>query len=103
MLQPVPLQILLSARGRSCRARRISLGLDIGRSDHPFPLRGLLGNVVTKLGRSHWYRIAAKVGEALDHRRIGEARIDLLVELYDDFGGNPIRRTNAKPRARFIA
>ena len=52
---------------------RILLRLDIGRSDHPCPLRGLIGNVFTELGRSHWHRIAAKVGEALDHLRIGEA------------------------------
>jgi hypothetical protein len=41
-------------------------------------------------------------GEVLDHLRIGEARTGFLVELYDDFGGNPFRSTDAEPRARFI-
>jgi hypothetical protein len=80
---------------------RILLGLDIGRSDDLCPLRGLVGNELAELVRGHWYRIAAKVGEMLDHLRISEARIGFLVELYDDFGGDTFRRTDAEPRARF--
>ena len=49
-------------RVRDEMINRILFGLDIGRSDYFCPLRGLVGNEFTELGRSHWHRIAANVG-----------------------------------------
>ena len=41
----------------------------------------------------------AEVGEPRPHLGVGEARIDLLVELVDNLNGSVLRRPDAKPHA----
>src|ERR1700731_2228487 len=50
------------------------------------PFRGFVGAELAKLGGRHGHRNAANVGEPRPDLRIGETRIDLLVELVDHVG-----------------
>ena len=50
------------------------------------PFRGFVGDELAKLGGRHGHRNAANVGEPRPDLRIGETRIDLLVELVDHVG-----------------
>jgi len=50
------------------------------------PFRGFVGDELAELGGRHGHRNAANVGEPRPDLRIGETRIDLLVELVDHVG-----------------
>jgi tripartite-type tricarboxylate transporter receptor subunit TctC len=64
-----------------------SLRLDIGELDHPGPLLGLIGDELAKIGRRPREQRAANVGETRSYLWIAETRIDLVVELADNFVG----------------
>src|ERR1700694_3428865 len=61
--------------------------LDVGRPDHLGPLLGFLGDMFSEAGRRTGKYYGAEGGKARLQLRIGEARIDLLVELVDDLDG----------------
>src|SRR5580704_11214639 len=84
------------------RAERALLRLDIGRPDHLAPLLGFVGDELAEVGgRAGDYR-AAQVGKPRFHRRVGEPRIDLLVQPVDDLHGRFVGRTEAKPPGRLV-
>ena len=58
-----------------------SFGLDVGRPDHLAPLFGLVGDKLTEVGGRAWKHCATKVGKPRLDFGIGEARVDLRVEL----------------------
>jgi len=63
------------------RGSRRSLRLDVGRPDHLAPLFGLVGDKLTEVGGRAWKHCATKVGKPRLDFGIGEARVDLRVEL----------------------
>src|SRR5215471_3815553 len=80
-----------------------SLRLDVGSPDHLAPLLGFLRNEFPEIGGPARKHSATKVGKAPPHCRIGEASINLLVELVDDPGRCPCRCAEAEIAARLIA
>jgi hypothetical protein len=60
------------------------LRLDVCELDHLGPLFRFLRNEFSKVGGRHRHRHAAKVGEPCLNLGIGEARIELSVELGQD-------------------
>src|SRR5215470_6520337 len=84
---------------RSCG----SLGLNVGGTDHFAPLLGLICDELGEVGGRHRHRHAANVGEPCLNLGIGEARIELSVELIDDLGRRALRCADAVPGARLIA
>src|SRR5262249_54274579 len=63
-------------------ARRPALfRLDVGRPDHLAPLFGLVGDEFAEVGGRARERLAPQVGKPRLHLWIGEARVDLRVEL----------------------
>src|SRR5262249_44724740 len=82
---------------------RASLGLDVGRADHLAPLLGVLGDELTKIGRRARKRRAAQVGKPRLDLGVGEACIDLLVEVLDNLYGRVARRADAVPVACLVA
>ena len=72
------------------------------------PFRGFVGDELAKLGRRHGHRNAANVGEPCPDLRIGETRIDLLVELVDHVGrrarrcADPWRLTSDSAKAMVV-
>jgi hypothetical protein len=78
--------------------RSISLRLDVGRSDHLRPLFGVVCDELPEGGRRQRQRDAAEIEEPLLHLGIGEAGIDLLVELIDDLSRRALgRRPASRP------
>ena len=61
-----------------------SLCLYAGKLDHLGPLRGFFGDELAKVGGREREHVATQVGKPRLHRGIGEASVDLLVELHDD-------------------
>src|SRR5712671_594928 len=80
-----------------------SFRFDVGGPDHLAPFLSLVGDELAEIGRRHWNWSTTQVGEPRLYLRIGEARIDLLVELVDNFGRRVLRRGHAVPPARFVA
>src|SRR5712672_919549 len=64
-----------------------SLRLDTGKLDDFCPFLGVFGDELPKIGRGECKHRGAEVGKPRLHLGIGEPRIDLLIELLDDFGG----------------
>ena len=91
------------ACGEYWRRSRGSLRLDVGRPDHLAPLLGFVGDELAEVGGRARKRRAAEVGEPRLDLGIGEAGVDLLVELVDDLGGRVLRRADAEPGARLVA
>src|SRR5580700_10710081 len=77
-----------------------SLRLDVRELDHLGPFLGFVGNELAEIGRraSEWH--GAQSGKPRLQCGIGEAGIDLLVELVDDVDGRALRRADAVERAR---
>src|SRR5215510_13473679 len=63
-----------------------SVCLDVGRPDHLAPLLGVVGDELAEIGGRSRQCHAAEVSEPRFHLGVGEGRVDLLVELLDDFG-----------------
>jgi hypothetical protein len=61
--------------------------LDVRRPDHLAPLLGFVCDQFSEIGRRAPEDDAAQIGQLDLQLRIGEARIDLRVELVDDRGG----------------
>ena len=83
--------------------RRASLGFDVRCSDHLGPLLGLLGDELAEVAGRSWKHCAAQVGKSRLYLGIGEARIDFLVELVDDFRRRVLGRADAELHARLEA
>src|SRR5215471_14558773 len=77
-----------------------SLRLDVGRPDHLAPLLGFFGNERFEIGRRATEDNPAQIHELCLHFGIGEASIDLLVELVDYPGRCPCRCAEAEIAAR---
>src|SRR5262245_44827846 len=84
-----------------CRRRDASFRFDVGRPDHLSPLLGFFGNERPEIARRATEDNAAQVGELSLQLGIGEAGIDLLVELLDNLRGVSLGttiRTSLSPR-----
>jgi hypothetical protein len=68
-----------------------SVRLDVGRSDHLRPLLGVVGDELGEVGGRARQRRASEVSQLRLDFGIGEARVDLLVELLDDLGWRGLR------------
>ena len=62
----------------------ISVRLDVGRPDHLAPFLGVVGDELAKVGGREREHVATEIGKPRPYLEIGEARIDLFVELRDD-------------------
>ena len=71
----------------------------MGRSDHLAPLFCLLDDNLVEFSRRARERRCAQVSEPRHNLGVDEPRIDLLVELVDDFGWGVPRSCNPNPRA----
>jgi hypothetical protein len=71
------------------------LKLDIRRPDHPAPLLGFVGDELAEFGRQARKHGAAQVGKPRLDFRIGESRVDLLVESVDNLDGRVLGRADA--------
>src|SRR4029453_6262014 len=80
----------------------VSVRLDVGRPDHLGPLLGFVGDELAEIGGRADKRRASKVGKPRLHLGIGEAGVDLLVELVDDLRRRVLGYTDAIPVARSI-
>jgi|307.fasta_scaffold21668_2 hypothetical protein len=63
------------------RSQLALLHLDVGRPDHLAPLLGIVGDEFAEVGGRARERLAPQVGKPRLHLGIGEARVDLRVEL----------------------
>src|SRR5215471_2267491 len=80
-----------------------SLQLDVEGPDEVAPLLRFVGDELAKVSGRKRERVATQIGKPRLVLRIGEASVDLLVELVDDLGGRCLRCANAVPAARLIA
>src|SRR5207245_4128190 len=80
---------------RSIRLRARELG-------HLAPFLGFVGDEITEVGGRAGKWRAAELGDLMRHLGIGERRIDLAVELVDDFDGRVFWRTKSVPWARLV-
>src|SRR5712691_12883262 len=80
-----------------------SLRLDARELDHLGPLLRVVGNELSEIGRRARDNLAAQVDEPGLDPRIGQARVDLVVEPVDDLGRRIARRADAVPGARLVA
>ena len=67
------------------------------------PFLGFIGDKPAKVDRRHRHWIASEIGEPCPDLGIGEARIDLLVELVDDFDGRVLGCADAIRCADLVA
>src|SRR5262249_62291822 len=79
-----------------------SLRLDFGRPDHLAPLLGVVCDQLAEVGRRAWKCGGAPLGKPRLHLGIGKGRVDLGVELRNDFGGRVLWRADAVPVARLL-
>src|SRR5215831_10196190 len=81
---------------------RGSLRLNVRRTDHLGPLLGFRRDEAAKVGGRARNHCTAQIGEPCLKLGIGEARVDLLVELVDDLGRRGLRCADAEPDGRLI-
>src|SRR5262245_43382338 len=86
-------------RGR----RRGSLRLDVGRPDHLAPLLGLNCDELAEVGGREREHIATHVGKPRLELGIGQASVDLVVELLDNLCRRILGCADAIPRWRLVA
>ena len=63
---------------------------DIGRPDHLGPFFGFLNDELAEIVGRARHLDAAQIGDPRFHFRIGQGRVDLLVEDLDDIGGRAL-------------
>src|SRR6516162_1960338 len=80
-----------------------SLRLDVEGPDEFAPLLRFVGDELAKVSGRAWKHAASQIGKPRFELGIGEGRVDLFVELFDDVGGRVPGSTDAEPRADFIA
>src|SRR5215475_3197979 len=80
-----------------------SLRLDVEGPDDVAPLLRFVGDELAKVGGREREHGAAEGGKPRLDIGIGEASVDLLVELVDDLGRCGLRCTDAVPGARLVA
>src|SRR5262245_31501093 len=80
-----------------------SVRLDVEGPDDVAPLLGFLGDEPAKVCGRDDKRRHTQNGEPRFYLGIGEARVDLLVELLDDLGRRGLRCADAGPGARLVA
>src|SRR5262249_61541618 len=81
---------------------RRSVWLDVCLSHHLAPLLGFVGDELTEIGGRADKRRASKVSKPRPDLGIGEAGVDLLVELVDDLRRRVLGYADAIPVARLI-
>src|SRR6202023_957522 len=91
--------VLLVLRFISTRSFR----LDVRELDHLGPFLGFIGNELAEIGRRAGKWHGAQSGKPLLQGGIGEAGIDLLVELVDDVGRRVPGSAYAVEGARIVA
>src|SRR5215471_16039099 len=103
-LREVPTAVIAAIRGTGFMERSAaSIRLSPRELDHLGPLLGFLSDELAEVGRRERERGVAEVGNPRPDPRIGEARVDLPVELVDHLNGRIPGRTDAVPRARLVA
>src|SRR4029077_6185948 len=85
------------------KSRLVLVGFDVGRSDHLAPLVCFLGNELAEVGGRAGKHGAARIGNPRPHLGIGEAGVDLDVELVDDLERRVLGRAQAIKSARLVA
>src|SRR3982750_4498819 len=80
----------------------MSFRLDVGRPDHLSPFFGFLSNEPAELSRRADKRRASKIGKPRLYLGIGEAGIDLVVELGDNLCRCVLGRANTLPCANLV-
>src|SRR5262245_14079938 len=78
-----------------CHSSSVRLGAR--ELDHPGPLLRLVGDEPSEVGGRTRKRCATQISEPRLDVGIGEARIDLFVELVDDVGGRILGNADAIP------
>src|SRR5262245_45405132 len=87
-------EILVIAAHHSCNGfygntnrvhNRVSVRLDIGRSDYLAPSFGEFSNELAKVGGRTNKRCAAQIGKPVLHLWVGKCGINLLVKFVDNF------------------
>src|SRR5262249_7332921 len=86
----------------ACRYARYSALMPANLTTLP-PLLGLCGDALAEVGGRARKYLATQISKPSQALGAGEARIDLFVELVDDFGGRALWRDDAEPRARLVA
>src|SRR5262245_25908117 len=79
------------------------LRLDVGRADHLGPLLGFVSDEFPKLYGREREPVATQIAKPRLDLRVGEAGVDLLIELVDDLDRRGLRGTDAEPSARLVA
>src|SRR5262245_1638623 len=79
--------------------QRPSLRLRTGKIDDLAPFFRFFGHELPELGGRHWEHVGTQVAEPRFESRIGEGRVDLLVEQVDDLRGRVLRCAHALKRA----
>jgi hypothetical protein len=99
------LEVVVKSAARFCEADDVSIPVwnigprvkdlihpDLGRLDHLSPLLCVLGDEFAEVGGCHRLWNAADLSESRHYLRISEGRINLFVDLVDDFAGRVLRR-----------
>src|SRR5262249_40934436 len=79
-----------------------SFRLDVEGPDDVAPLLSFVGDELAKVGGREHEHVATQVGKPRLDLRIGEASVDLSVELVDDLGRRGLRCAGAVPTARLV-
>src|SRR3954468_11696280 len=82
------------------RRARGSLRLDVGCPDDLAPFLGFVGDELSEIGGRAAKHGAAQIGEPRLDLGVRESRVDLFVELVNDFSGRVPGRADAVPGAR---
>src|SRR5262249_17281048 len=103
----MPLAVIAAIRrtgryGISSRGSRGFLRLEAPEPQPLGPLLGFPGDEAAKVGGRARNPSTAQIGEPCLKLGIGEARVDLLVELVDDLGRRGLRCVDAEPDGRLI-
>src|SRR5262249_62039374 len=79
------------------------LGLDAREFDHLGPLLSFVGDELAEVFGGAPERCGAQFGKPRLHLGIGEAGVDLSIELVDNCGGGGSPRADAPSKARLVA